>query len=146
MKRKVLAAVILTLASITLVGCSASSGDNILPPSDFGYDYRVMDAVELQQNLGSTTFESPFANISDAQTLNVFTGGSSSCPPTISSIDDTDSGAIQIKLASNTGPCTMDYVPFGFQITAIKTNFDFSGKTVYLCQNGTCNGVPIKAS
>jgi hypothetical protein len=135
--------IVLTVAALAAVfmlgGCAEAQ--NIIDKgvsTDLGYDYRVMDAVEIQTYAPNGAPSSPRVTVVDKTTIDLVLGGSSSCPPTIDNIDDAADGSVRVTLKTSTGPCTADFGPYGFQITGVKTNFDFATTPVYVCSGSTC--------
>jgi hypothetical protein len=131
---------------VALTGCS-SDGSFFGIGTNFGYEYRQMDANEIAQRTGDVNSTSNSARVVQASTLDVYLSGSSGCPPTIESVSDADDGSVRIKLKDwSDVMCTADFVPTGYQITALQLNFSFVGKTIYTCDTEVCTNLPVTAS
>lgn len=131
---------------VALTGCS-SDGKIFGIETDFGYEYRQMNANEIAQRTGDVNTTSNSARVVQSSTLDVYLSGSSSCPPTIESVTNADDGSVRIKLKDwGDSICTADYVPTGYQITALQLNFSFTGKTIYTCNSELCTALPVSSS
>lgn len=132
--------------TMALTGCS-SDGKIFGIQSDLGYGYRQMDSNEIAQRTGNVSQSNSYASLVQDSTLDVFLKGSSSCPPSIKSVADAEDGSVRITLKDwGTTPCTGDFTSVGYQITAIKVGFTFTGKTIYTCNTETCTGLPMQSS
>lgn len=143
MKKTILAVTLLAvLSTLVLSACSSQGDGKILGvPSDLGYTYRTMDASEMPPTTGDV---SNHASMVNGTTINVFLGGSSSCPPTIASIDNAKDGSVRINLKDwGSSPCTSDYALRGYEVTAVAVGFNFANKKVYTCGTTTCTELPF---
>jgi hypothetical protein len=137
---KKIAVSLVAVATIFMLSSCTAAEDIIKNgvSTDLGYDYRVMDAVEIQTYAPNGAPSSPRITIVDKTTIDLVLGGSSSCPPTIDNIADAKDGSVRVTLKTFPSACTADFGPYGFQITGVKTNFDFATTPVYVCAGATC--------
>ena len=143
--RKLIGSVLIMAGLVIGLSACASEDNEILgTPTDLGYTTRPMDAIEIEQYTDAFNFKDNFAVISSPNTLNVLLGGSSSCPPTIESVDEDNNGNVRLHLQDWTGQaCSRDMAIKGTQITAIQVGFDFSDKTLLTCNKEACSPLSI---
>ena len=140
---KVFVGLLLPVVSVMLLaGCSSADIDKYTPPTDLGYTYSQMDAIEQTQIIGSRTSTSPFVSVIDNTNAAIFVGGSSSCPPVIQSVTNATDGSVHVNLedaTSTTSACTADFTLTGFKINSASVNFDFHSKEIFVCKDEACN-------
>lgn len=87
---------------------------------------------------------SPSAFFVDKNSLDVILYGSSSCPPTIESVED-ESSTVRINLKEwGDIACTADYGPSGYSVKALKAGFTFKDKAIMVCDANNCSALPVR--
>jgi hypothetical protein len=142
--KKVFVGLLISVSTISLLtGCSSSDIDKYTPPTDLGYTYSQMDAIDLQQITGNSTSTSPFVSVIDNNEAAVIIGGSSTCPPVIQSVTNATDGSVHVNLQdASSSVCTADFALTGFRVVSASVNFDFHSKEIFVCKNETCNLLP----
>lgn len=142
--KKALVGLLVSVSTISLLaGCSSNDIDKYTPPTDLGYTYSQMDAIDLQQVTGDSTSTSPFVSIISNNEAAVVIGGSSSCPPVIQSVTNATDGSVHVNLQdASSSTCTADFSLTGFRVVSASVNFDFHTKEIFVCKDETCNLLP----
>lgn len=142
--KKALISLLVSISAISLLsGCSSDDVGKYTPPTDLGYTYSQMDAIDLQQITNGSTSMSPFVSIIDNNDAAVVIGGSSSCPPVIQSVTNATDGSVHVNLQDATSSaCTADFTLTGFRVVSASVNFDFHSKEIFVCKDETCNLLP----
>ena len=114
------------ISMLALAGCSASitvggnpepgPGADPEPGAEFTVSSLAPEAFLLEPGL---------ATVVDSSTLNLSLGGSGSCPPAIAEVVGAESTVDLILEATDPNQmCTLDFVPYGFEIKSQSYDFE----------------------